>query len=225
MKLGLSSAEDSEHNFTRLVKAAIEARRRAASKSRSSRADNWAPSPPPSRACRSAASRDSSRRPTSTRASIRAWAFSASRSCSRTGSTPIASSRIRPCTPRSPTLLDAKGIVGCGVLSTSDVRYMTHQPDPQARRLQRKEVAHQRYGRRARTLPQARRDLRRDESRRHADCAAEQDHRRLRQRHDHLRQFQPGDRVEGAAADRGRADQLVLRHEQEVARRPAGRPA
>jgi TRAP-type C4-dicarboxylate transport system substrate-binding protein len=26
------------------------------------------------------------------------------------------------------TLLDAKGIVGCGVLSTSDVRYMTHQP-------------------------------------------------------------------------------------------------
>jgi TRAP-type C4-dicarboxylate transport system substrate-binding protein len=26
------------------------------------------------------------------------------------------------------SLLDAKGIVGCGVLSTSDVRYMTHQP-------------------------------------------------------------------------------------------------
>jgi C4-dicarboxylate-binding protein DctP len=26
------------------------------------------------------------------------------------------------------TLLDAKGIVGCGVVSTGDVRYMTHQP-------------------------------------------------------------------------------------------------
>ena len=25
-------------------------------------------------------------------------------------------------------MLDAKGIIGCGVLSTSDVRYMTHQP-------------------------------------------------------------------------------------------------
>ena len=120
-------------------------------------------------------------------------------------------------------LLTAKGIVGCGPLATADVRYMLRSRihkladfNGKKLRINGTDAERERFKRLGATsvamnLP----DM--------ITRAAERHHRRLRQRHHHLGQFQARQRVEGAAADRGYADRFQLRDEQEMARHAAAR--
>ena len=108
------------------------------------------------------------------------------------------------------SLLESKGIIGCGQIATADVRYMTRNPIHKIADFEGKKLRINGTDAEQERFRRLGRDVHPDESRRHADCAAEQDDRRLGQRHDDLGQLQPRDRVEGAAADRGHVDRRPI---------------